>query len=116
MYDVIIIGAGPAGITAGLYTARGNLKTMIIYKGKSSLEKAKKIENYYGFKEGILGEDLYKNGIEQAKKIGIEMEEEEVLEIIQEEEKIFLISFSFLSLDTSEKSSTFLKSLRFSTE
>ena len=55
MYDVIIIGAGPAGITASLYTLRKNLKTLIIYGEKSSLEKAHKIENYYGFENGIDG-------------------------------------------------------------
>ena len=37
MYDVIIIGAGPAGITAGLYTQRGNLKTLIIHKDRKSV-------------------------------------------------------------------------------
>ena len=46
MYDVIIIGAGPAGITAGLYTQRGNLKTLIIHNGKTSLENANKIANF----------------------------------------------------------------------
>ena len=49
MYDVIIVGAGPAGISASLYTIRRNLKTLIIYKEKSALEKSTKIENYYGF-------------------------------------------------------------------
>lgn len=39
MYDVIIIGSGPAGISAALYTQRGGLKTLIISKGSSSLEK-----------------------------------------------------------------------------
>ena len=53
MYDVIIVGAGPAGISASLYTVRRNLKTLIIYKEKSALEKSTKIENYYGFENGI---------------------------------------------------------------
>lgn len=81
MYDVIIIGAGPAGISASLYTTRGNLKTLVIYNGISSLEKAKKIDNYYGFKDGISGEELYKIGIEQTKKLGTEVKNEEVLKI-----------------------------------
>ena len=81
MYDVIIIGAGPAGISASLYTIRGNLKTLIIYKEKSALEKAQKIENYYGFENGINGEELYKTGIEQAKNLGVEILEEEVTNI-----------------------------------
>ena len=49
-YDVAIIGAGPAGITASLYTKRANLKTLVLYKDESSLEKADIIENYYAFK------------------------------------------------------------------
>lgn len=81
MYDVIIIGAGPAGISASLYTIRGNLKTLIIYKEKSTLERTPKIENYYGFKNGIKGEELYKIGIEQAKNLGAEVLEEEVTNI-----------------------------------
>ena len=70
MYDVVIIGAGPAGISASLYAKRANLNVLIIYYGESNLEKATKIDNYYGFIDGISGADLYKNGIEQAKKQG----------------------------------------------
>lgn len=80
-YDVIIIGAGPAGISAGLYTKRANKKTLIIYNNESSLEKATKIENYYGFENGISGEKLYKKGIEQAKNLGINVKKEEVIKI-----------------------------------
>jgi thioredoxin-disulfide reductase len=80
-YDVIIIGAGPAGVSAGLYTKRANKKTLIIYNNESSLEKATKIENYYGFENGISGEELYKRGIEQAKNLGINVKKEEVIKI-----------------------------------
>ena len=81
MYDVIIIGAGPAGITAGLYTKRANLNTAIIYKDESSLEKAELIENYYGFEDGISGKELYEKGIEQAKNLNIDVKNEEVVNI-----------------------------------
>ena len=81
IYDVIIIGAGPAGISAGLYTQRANKKTLIIYNEKSSLEKASKIENYYGFPNGISGKELYQNGIMQAKNLEIELKKEEVIKI-----------------------------------
>ena len=81
MYDVIIVGAGPAGISASLYTVRRNLKTLIIYKEESALEKTKKIENYYGFENGINGEDLYKIGIKQAQNIGVEVIKDEVTNI-----------------------------------
>ena len=87
MYDVIIIGAGPAGISASLYTVRRNLKTLIIYKEKSSLEKAPQIENFYGFENGIKGEDLYNIGIRQAKNIGAELLVDEVINIQMEKEK-----------------------------
>ena len=80
-YDVIIIGAGPAGVSAGLYTKRANKKTLIIYNNESSLEKATKIENYYGFENGISGEKLFKKGIEQAKNLGINVKKEEVIKI-----------------------------------
>lgn len=81
MYDVIIVGAGPAWISTSLYTIRGNLKTLVIYKEKSALENASKIENYYGFKNGVKGEELYKTGIEQAINLGVEVLEEEVTNI-----------------------------------
>lgn len=81
MYDVVIIGAGPAGISTGLYTRRANLKTLIIYNEESSVEKAEKIENYYGFENGVNGKDLYESGIKQAKNIGIELKKEEVIKI-----------------------------------
>ena len=81
MYDVIILGAGPAGISASLYTKRANLETLILYNDKSGLEKASLIENYYGFKNGISGKELYETGIEQAKNIGVEVKKEEVVKI-----------------------------------
>ena len=81
MYDVIIIGAGPAGVTAGLYTKRANLNTAIIYKDESSLEKAELIENYYGFENGVSGKELYEKGIEQAKNLNIDVKNQEVVNI-----------------------------------
>ena len=48
MYDIIIIGAGPAGISAALYTLRANLNTLIIGKDGGALEQTDKIENYFG--------------------------------------------------------------------
>jgi len=81
MYDVIIIGAGPAGVSASLYTKRANLNTLIIYNEMSDLKKADKIENYYGFEEGVSGSDLYETGIKQAKNIGVDLLNEEVTKI-----------------------------------
>lgn len=87
MYDVIIIGAGPAGISASLYTRRANLKTLVLYSDKSSLEKTDKIENYYGFKDGIDGKELYFSGIKQTEKIGTDVKKEEVINIVNEDKK-----------------------------
>ena len=81
MYDVTIIGAGPSGISASLYVKRANLNVLVLYNGKSNLEDALKIENYYGFVDGISGHNLYYNGIEQAKKLGVEVRKEEVVVI-----------------------------------
>jgi len=81
MYDVIIIGAGPAGISASLYIKRGNLNPLVIYNDKSSLEKTEKIDNYYGFENGIDGKKLYEDGIKQAKNLDIDIRNEEVIKI-----------------------------------
>ncbi|MBR3002216.1 MAG: NAD(P)/FAD-dependent oxidoreductase [Clostridia bacterium] len=81
MYDIIIIGAGPAGISAGVYAKRAGANVLILYYGESNLDKAEKIDNYYGFVNGIDGKTLYNNGIEQAKNLGIEVKNEEVLHI-----------------------------------
>lgn len=91
MYDVTIIGAGPAGISAGLYTKRANLNVLIIYKEKAGLEKAEQIENYYGFENGITGKDLYETGIKQAKNIGIDIKKEEVINIQIEEKNQYKV-------------------------
>ena len=81
MVDVVIIGAGPAGISAALYAKRANKNVLVIYNGKSNLEKAEKIDNYYGFENGITGKELYEAGIRQAKNLGVEVKEEEVLNL-----------------------------------
>ncbi len=91
MYDVIIIGAGPAGISASLYTKRANLKVLILYKDKSALEKTEWIENYYGFENGISGKGLYKAGIQQAEQLGIDIKKEEVTNIQLGQENRYIV-------------------------
>ena len=81
MYDVIIIGAGPAGISASLYIKRGNFNPLVIYNDKSSLEKTEKIDNYYGFENGISGKELNDAGIKQAQNLGVEFLIKEVTSI-----------------------------------
>lgn len=81
MYDVAVIGSGPAGITAAIYAKRRNLSTLVISKGNGALEKAKKIDNYYGFANGVSGKKLYENGLNQAVNLGVEIVQDEVINI-----------------------------------
>lgn len=81
MYDVIIIGAGPAGISASLYTKRAGLSTLIIHKDTSMLKDVENIENYYGFESPVHGKELFENGIKQAKRLGVMFVEDEVIDI-----------------------------------
>ena len=85
-YDVIIIGKGPAGISAALYTVRANLKTLILGIDSSVLKKADKIENYYGFETPVDGKYLLEQGVLQAKRIGTTIIEEEVISIEKEDD------------------------------
>ena len=90
MYDVIIIGAGPAGLTAAIYTSRRNLKTIVLTKDLGGqVIKTPYIENYPGFKK-IEGFKLIKNMEEQVKDLGVEIKYEEVVKIIPKE-KTFVV-------------------------
>lgn len=80
MYDVIIIGKGPAGISASLYTSRAQLSTLIV-GGNSNLAKSLKVDNYYGFPGGISGDKLLELGEEQAKELGVTIIDDLVLSI-----------------------------------
>ncbi len=82
IYDVVIIGSGPAGISAALYAKRRKLSVLVISKGIGALEKAEQIENYYGFPGGITGKQLYENGLKQAKALNIDMAEDEVISLL----------------------------------
>lgn len=93
MHDVIIIGQGPAGLSASIFTSRAQLKTLVIgKKEKSQLIYAKNVENYFGFPEGIDGIKLLEVGAEQARKWGAEILEEEVINI--KKKKTFTIKTS----------------------
>ncbi len=69
-YDVIVIGGGPAGLSAAIYTSRAELSTVILDEPDKLLRKAKKIDNYLGFPEGISGSELLDRGINQAERFG----------------------------------------------
>ena len=73
-YDVIIIGGGPAGLSAGLYTSRAGLKTLLVEKGMvgGQITNAELVENYPGFPDGISGFDLGDSIHRQATRFGLE--------------------------------------------
>ena len=81
MYDTIIIGNGPAGVSASLYIKRAGLKVLIISKNEGALTKAEKIDNYYGFENTISGKELLENGTNQAMRLGVEFINREVISI-----------------------------------
>ena len=84
MGNVVIIGSGPAGVSAALYVRRGGAEVTVLSKGLSlsGLAKAEKIENYYGLSEPVSGAELYVRGIEGAKNIGVEFVEDELLSLL----------------------------------
>ncbi|MEG0692878.1 MAG: NAD(P)/FAD-dependent oxidoreductase, partial [Oscillospiraceae bacterium] len=81
MSKVVIIGNGPAGISAALYTQRANIDTVIIGKDNGALEKAHAIENYYGLSTPLSGNELATVGILQAKHLGCTIVDDEVMAI-----------------------------------
>ena len=83
MYDCIIIGAGPAGISAGIYAARSSMKTLIIEKGSFGglIAKTNEIANYPGANDIPTGPDLINRMVEQAKDFGVEFITDTVLDV-----------------------------------
>ncbi len=77
----MVLGNGPAGISAAIYAARAGLSVTVIGRDGGSLAKADKVENYYGFAEPVTGEALHQAGIAQATRLGVEMVTGEVLSI-----------------------------------
>lgn len=72
-YDILVVGAGPAGISSAIYAKRAGCSVCVFDSGKSKLESAKEIANYYGI-ASISGSKLKKEGIKQAKALGIDVE------------------------------------------
>jgi len=93
-YDVIILGAGPAGITAGIYTGRALLKTLIVEEKMIGGEAAStdRIENYPGFPEGISGLELMDNMKKQAEKFKTQFLMSTVHNVAVSEEKKTVIA------------------------
>lgn len=83
VYDVVIIGGGPAGLSAGLYAGRAKLNTIIIEKGTTGgqIATTSHIENYPGAEEGATGPSLVKRMADQAKEFGMEIVTDEIMEV-----------------------------------
>ncbi|WP_261663746.1 thioredoxin-disulfide reductase [Deinococcus sp. Marseille-Q6407] len=82
-YDVIIVGGGPAGLTAAIYTGRGELRTLILERGLpgGQIAQTEEVENYPGFPEAISGMELSQRMVQQAEKFGAVIEMDEVQSI-----------------------------------
>ncbi|UCD88778.1 MAG: thioredoxin-disulfide reductase [Desulfobacterales bacterium] len=82
-YDLVIIGGGPAGLTAGLYAARAEINTILIEKvvpgGQVNITDF--VDNYPGFPDGISGPDLVKKMTDQVERFGLEIENNEVISV-----------------------------------
>ena len=78
---VLIIGAGPAGVSAALYARRGGADVTVIAKEVGALGTAETIENYYGIEEPVSGRELARRGIEGARRLGVTFVTNEVLGI-----------------------------------
>jgi len=91
-YDVIIIGGGPAGLTAGLYTSRANLNSLLIEKGAVGglISTAELVENYPGFPDGIGGFELTELMHRQATKYGLKTTIAEVITIEPQEKQLMV--------------------------
>lgn len=86
-FEVIVIGCGPAGLSAGIYLGRGKVNTLVVgKKEQSQLIKAHNIQNYFGFPKGISGKELLENGIEQAKEFGVKIIDDEVVDLVKKKD------------------------------
>lgn len=79
--EIVIVGNGPAGISAALYAQRSGMKTTVVGKGGGALLKTGEIENYYGFPDIISGSELVERGLSQARRLGVRLVEDEVVNL-----------------------------------
>ena len=98
MKQLVIIGQGPAGISAALYAVRGGADVTVVANSAGALARAGLIQNYYGFEDGISGRELIEAGVRQAEKLGVRMVRGELFGIEYGEEG-FAVKTSAGTLD-----------------
>lgn len=101
-YDLIIIGGGPAGVSAGIYAARQKLNTLLITKDFSGQvgRKAVTIENYPGFPEGISGQELIKSFENHLRKQEISVELSEAHEVVRKGKNFLVFTTALKCLES----------------
>lgn len=82
MSDMLILGYGPAGVSAALYGLRSNLEVQLVGKDSGSLQKAHLIENYYGLEKPLTGSELVEVGKKQALALGARIAEDEITDLM----------------------------------
>jgi len=90
-YEIIILGAGPAGLQAAIHAGRRRHSVLVLGKPEASALYHSHIENYFGFKEKIDGKDLLEAGIFQAERFGVEILREDAIRLEILEDKTFLV-------------------------
>lgn len=100
MKNVIVIGSGPAGISAALYTARAGYSTTVITKGEGALRNAEKIQNYYGFSQPVMGAQLEAQGRKGAENVGVKFVNSEVVGLNFTDKLIVQTTAGALSADS----------------
>ena len=78
MPNIVIIGGGPAGLSAAIYAVRAGMQATVLYKDGGALAKTDKIENYFGFIEPVSGAELLERGQKQAERLGAVLQQTEV--------------------------------------
>jgi thioredoxin reductase (NADPH) len=91
MDQVVIVGGGPAGISAAIYVARAGLRATVVSGGSGALEKADMVENYYGFDEPVPGAELIARGQKQAERLGVQIVRDEIVNLGYDGERFSVV-------------------------
>jgi thioredoxin reductase (NADPH) len=81
VWDVIIVGGGPAGLSAAVYLGRSRRRTLLVHSGHSMAKWELDVQNYLGFPQGIAGTDLLDRGLQQAMRFGVDVIEDTILSL-----------------------------------